>query len=73
MIIVKRTEPPHPCMNLLWDFYNTQVDETGLALLGVGSIVECDCGSQYTLSDSQRDGKFWVKVIRPIVAEQPIV
>lgn len=61
MKLIKAVEPPCPCMVKLWEFYNTQVDDNGNATLGIGSIVECDCGQEYTFSDTQRDGKFWIK------------
>lgn len=61
MKIIKQAEPPCPCTVKLWEFYAAQADENGSPTLGIGSIVECDCTTQYTLSDSQRDGKFWIK------------
>lgn len=73
MKVVKEVPPPHPCTTLLWDFYNRQSDDNGVPTLGIGSIVECDCGSQYTLSDSQLDGKFWMKRTLRELAGDPVV
>jgi hypothetical protein len=45
--------------------------ERGLAegvVLGVGSVVECDCGERYKLTDDQREGPFWKRVIPPLPA-----
>lgn len=62
MILIKRTEPPCACTTKLWDFYAVLADEG--TTLGVGSVVECDCGAHYVLSESQYDGKFWKKIGR---------
>ncbi len=58
MKVVYSRPPECRCTEKLWDFYNAQDPA-----LGVGSIVECDCGQRWTLSDSQRDGKFWIKKV----------
>lgn len=29
--------------------------------LYLGSIVECDCGRRYKLSEDQRDGRYWAQ------------
>lgn len=31
--------------------------------LGVGSLVECDCGKKYELKSDQREGRFWEEVL----------
>lgn len=40
-------------------------DQDTTLKLGIGSIVECDCGQRYTLADSQREGQHWVKQVIP--------
>lgn len=69
MKVIERVEPPCPCPSKLWDFYNSQADDDGRAALGLGSVVECDCGQAYTLSESQRDGRYWVKRVTPLRAK----
>lgn len=54
--VIKAAPVPCPCHQKL-----AQFDQDTTLTLGVGSIVECDCGTQYTLADSQRDGLHWVK------------
>lgn len=61
MRVIKKMGPPCPCPAKLWDFYNSQTDDAGLPTLGVGTVIECDCLTQYTLSDSQREGRVWIK------------
>lgn len=51
---------PCPCYDKLAVF-----DRDTTLKLGIGSIVECDCGQRYTLADSQRDGQHWVKQFMP--------
>lgn len=62
MKLIKRNEPPCPCMTKLWDFYQLNADQG--VILGIGSVVECDCGTCYALDNSQFDGNFWKKVGR---------
>jgi hypothetical protein len=59
--LIKAVEPPCPCDIKLWEFYNTQVDDHGNATLGTGSIVECDCGTEYVLNNTKLSGRFWAK------------
>lgn len=68
MKLIKAVGPECPCITRLWEFYNAQADEDGKPLLGTGTVVECDCGKRYTLTDSQRDGKYWHRSIPLVVA-----
>jgi hypothetical protein len=61
MRVIKKMGPPCPCPAKLWDFYNSQADADGNPTLGVGTVIECDCLTQYTLCDSQREGRVWIK------------
>lgn len=54
MIIIKKVDPPHACLAALSVITDTQ----GLWL---GSIVECDCGQQYILTDHPMEGRYWGK------------
>jgi hypothetical protein len=53
---------PCPCYIKLEAFDKQYADRP----LGVGSVVECDCGQRYTLTDSQREGPAWVKQVIPL-------
>lgn len=45
-------ENPAPCLcNIKRDQFLAQRQQSGFADLGVGSVVECDCGAQYMLSE----------------------
>lgn len=60
MKLIKRVEPPCPCVAKLYEFAQSQADT-----LYLGSQVECDCGQLYTMTESQRDGFFWTRAYRP--------
>jgi len=58
--IVKLVRPQHNC--------RPELDAEFAALvaareIGVGTIVECSCGQQFRLQESQRDGLGWA--LRP--------
>jgi hypothetical protein len=65
--LIKEVPPRCPCTTKLWDFYAATFDEAGQSPWGVGTVVECDCGTHYALAESQFDGKFWQKVGRDAV------
>lgn len=64
MKLIKRVDPPCPCLIKVHEFYLAQADEDGNNTLGVGSIVECDCGQNWQLQDFRTQGKQWVRVGR---------
>lgn len=57
MKLIDEKPPACPCQHKLWDFY----DQAGRTW-GIGTKVECDCGQQYVLAESQGDGKFWQRL-----------
>lgn len=64
MKLIKRVEPPCPCPIKLHEFHLTQADKDGNNAVGVGSVVECDCGQNWQLQDFRTQGKMWVRVGR---------
>lgn len=60
MKVIHNRPQPCSCTEKLWDYLIELQGQHG-TVLGIGSIVECDCGQRWTLSESQRDGRFWVK------------
>lgn len=58
MKLIYNRPPACPCTEKLWAFINQYGEDRQP---GVGSLVECDCGAQYTLAESQKDGRFWIK------------
>jgi hypothetical protein len=65
MKLIHHAKDPCRCHDKLEEY------EKGLAegvVLGVGSIVECDCGERYKLIDDQREGPFWKRIIPPLLA-----
>lgn len=54
MKIVSHVDRPHDCHAKLRAFAEAQEIP-----IWFGSIAECDCGKQYKLVDSQRDGPYW--------------
>jgi hypothetical protein len=58
MKVVHHVNPPCDCHPKIEQFALERADAGHP--LGLGSIVECDCGQEYRLTDSQRDGAHWV-------------
>lgn len=52
--------PPLPCR--CRERIAAFLGERGTTGLRIGSIIECDCGKQYKLTDDQRDGPYWAKI-----------
>lgn len=76
MKLIKAAPAPCPCQAKLWEFYNAQAcdESTCPDTWGIGTQVECDCGVVYTLAESQREGRYWVKKVlrtmRPAPADK---
>ena len=73
MKLIKAVPPPCPCQIKIHEFYLTQVDENGNPTLGVGSVVECDCGQNWVLTDFPTQGKVWVRKGRMAEADPEMV
>lgn len=69
MKLIKKVEPACPCLIKIYDFIQDQFDEHGNSLLGVGSVVECDCGQHWQLQDFRSQGKQWVRVGKSKLAD----
>lgn len=73
MKLIKQVDPPCPCQIKIHEFSLTQVDENGNSILGVGSVVECDCGQHWVYMDFPGQGKVWVRKGRPFPADEVVV
>lgn len=73
MKLIKQVDPPCPCQIKIHEFFLTQVDENGNSTLGVGSVVECDCGQHWVYMDFPGQGKVWVRKGRPSPADEVVV
>ncbi len=70
MKLIKKVDPACPCLIKIYDFIQDQFDEHGNSLLGVGSVVECDCGQQWQLQDFRTQGRQWVRVGKQKLADK---
>ena len=62
MEVLRRVPPTCNCLDRVSAF--ADAERAAGRVLAIGSEVQCDCGLVYRLSDSQRDGACWQKMIR---------